>query len=170
MKKGVILCALISVIFLNCEVKQPVVEMKHFPITSLDEILTKSDVVIDKETSSDGNGALLIETDSSRTIKLFTLENPDVENVRLSYQAKIKTEDVEGKVYLEMWCGFKGDGEYFSRGFQNTLSGTVDWTIVETSFFLKKAQNPDLIKLNLVIEGKGKVWIDDIHLLKGSLQ
>ena len=170
MKKWTFFFALTSIIFLNCEAEQPVVEMKHVPITSIDEILTKSGVAIDKEISSDGNGSLLIEAGDTMVIRIFELANIDVENARLTYQAKLKTEDVQGSVYLEMWCGFTGKGEYFSRGLQNILSGTNDWTTVETPFFLKKGENPDIIKLNLVIQGKGKVWIDDIHLFKGSLQ
>lgn len=80
------------------------------------------------------------------------------------------TENVEGQVFLEMWCHFPGKGEFFSRGLQNTLSGTTGWTTVETVFFLKKGENPDNVKLNLVIDGRGTIWIDDIHLLEGPLQ
>jgi hypothetical protein len=40
----------------------------------------------------------------------------------------------------------------------------------ETPFFLKKGENPDNVKLNLVINGKGTAWIDDIRVLKGPLQ
>jgi hypothetical protein len=36
--------------------------------------------------------------------------------------------------------------------------------------FLKKGQNPDNVKLNLVIDGKGIAWIDDIWLLKAPLK
>lgn len=46
----------------------------------------------------------------------------------------------------------------------------MKWTTVETPFFLQKGQNPDNIKLNLVVNGKGTVWIDDIKLIKGPLQ
>jgi len=74
---------------------------------------------------------------------------------------------VEGQVYLEMWCHFAGRGEFFSRGLQTPLTGTTDWTSGETPFFFKKGENPDNIKLNLIIKGKGTVWIDDIRLLKG---
>jgi len=98
MKKWAGLFVLISVIFLNCEVEQAVTELKHFPITNIDEILTKSGVVIDKEISSDGNGSLLIEAEDSVVIKLFEVTNSDVENAQLTYQAKVKTEDVEGRV------------------------------------------------------------------------
>ncbi|MCH8120599.1 MAG: hypothetical protein IIC00_12845 [Planctomycetes bacterium] len=68
-----------------------------------------------------------------------------------------------------MWCHFPGRGEYFSKGLMNPLTGTTDWTTEEIPFLLKKGQNPDNVKLNLVIDGKGTVWIDDIRLLKGPL-
>ena len=73
---------------------------------------------------------------------------------------------MEGQVYLEMLCHFPGKGDFFSRGLIEPLTGTTNWTTVETSFLLKKGENPDNVKLNLVIEGKGTAWIDDIRLLK----
>jgi hypothetical protein len=88
----------------------------------------------------------------------------------LIYKAKLKTKDVQGKVYLEMWCSFPGLGEFFSRSLNSPLSGTVDWTTIETPFFLKKGQKPELIKLNVVINGQGILWIDDISLVKVPLQ
>ena len=68
-----------------------------------------------------------------------------------------------------MWCRFPGKGEFFSRGLQSPLTGTTDWTTEETAFFLKKGENPDNVKLNLVINGSGTAWIDDVRLLKGPL-
>jgi hypothetical protein len=35
---------------------------------------------------------------------------------------------------------------------------------------VKKGENPDNVKLNLVINGKGTPWIDDIRLLKAPLR
>jgi hypothetical protein len=104
------------------------------------------------------------------TVRLFEVSDVDAENARVIYQARLRTENVEGKVYLEMWCRFPGKGEFFSRGLQNPLSGTTGWVSAETPFFLKKGEKPDLIKLNIVIEGKGTVWIDDVRLMKGPLQ
>jgi hypothetical protein len=77
---------------------------------------------------------------------------------------------VEGRVYLEMLCHFPFKGEFFSKGLIEPLTGTTNWTKVETPFLLKKGENPDNVKLNLVIDGKGTVWIDDIRLLKGALE
>jgi hypothetical protein len=68
-----------------------------------------------------------------------------------------------------MWCRFSGKGEFFSRGLQNPLSGSNEWASYETPFFLKKGENPDLIKINLVVKGTGKVLIKDVELLKASL-
>jgi hypothetical protein len=65
-----------------------------------------------------------------------------------------------------MWCQFSGKGEFFSRDLSSPLTGTTDWSSEETRFFLKKRENPDNVKINLVVEGVGTVWIDDVHLLE----
>jgi hypothetical protein len=144
-------------------------ELKRFPIDSMEGIITRGGVRIDKDISSDGNGSLIITSTKPTVMRLFELGDIDIENARLIYQARVRTENVEGKVYLEMWCHFPGKGEFFSRGLQTPLTGTTEWTTEETPFFLKKGENPDNVKLNLVINGKGTAWIDDIRLLKAPL-
>lgn len=140
--------------------------IRHFPINNLQGIITRSDVQMDKQVSTDGNGSLRITATQPRVVQLFEAGDTDIENARLIYQAKLRTENVSGQVYLEMWCHFAGKGEFFSRGLQTPLTGTTEWTTEETPFFLKEGENPDNVKLNLVINGKGTVWIDDIRLLK----
>jgi hypothetical protein len=149
---------------------QQVVELKRFPLNSLEGVITQSGVQIDKEVSSDGNGSLRMTAAEPTVVRLFELGDMHVENARLIYQAKLRTQGVEGQAYLEMWCHFPGKGEFFSRGLQTPLTGTTNWTTEETPFFLKKGENPDNVKLNLVINGKGTAWIDDIRLLKAPLQ
>ncbi len=146
-----------------------VAELRRFALDNTEGLITQSGVRIDEQISSDGNGSLRIEAMEPTTIRLFETGDIDIENTRLIYQAKVRTENVEGQVYLEMWCHFPGKGEYFSKGLMDPLSGTNDWTAAETPFFLKKGENPDNVKLNLAIDGKGTVWIDDIRLLKGPL-
>jgi hypothetical protein len=46
------------------------------------------------------------------------------------------------------------------------VKGTTDWASYEIPFSLQKGQRPDLIKLNVLVEGRGKVWLRDIQLLK----
>lgn len=149
--------------------QQPVL-LKSFPIDDLGGIISQSGIVFDKEISSDGNGSLRIAVTESTLVRLFETGDIDIENARLFYQAKVRTENVEGRAYLEMLCNFPGQGEFFSRGFQSALSGSNDWSTAETFFFLKKGENPNNVKLNLVISGKGIAWIDDIKLLKGPLR
>lgn len=146
------------------------VEIMRFALDDAEGLITQSGVVIDKAVSSDGNGSLRIDATGPTTVRLFETGDVDIEYARLIYQAKVRTEDVQGQVYLEMWCHFPEEGLFFSKGLMRPLTGTTDWTTVETPFFLKQAQNPDNVKLNLVVGGKGTVWIDDIRLLKGKLQ
>ena len=161
----------VAFILVGCsKAPQEVVELKRFPIDNLEGIMTQSGVQFDKEVSSDGNGSLKIIATEPTVVRLFELGDIDIENARLIYQAKVRTEGVEGQVFLEMWCHFPGKGEFFSRGLQTPLTGTTNWTTEETPFFLKKGENPDNVKLNLVINGKGTAWIDDIRVLKGPLQ
>lgn len=168
-----LICLVLTVLIFVFGCSKPsstVMEVKQYPIESLEGLITRTDVVIDKEISSDGNGSLRITTNQPTTIRLYETGDIDVENARLTYQAKVRTEGIQGKVYLEMWCQFTGKGEFYSRDLSSPLSGTTDWSTEETPFFLKKGENPDNVKLNLVIEGKGTVWIDDVHLFKGPLQ
>ena len=166
-------CLLLLVVIFVSGCSKPsntVIELKHYPIESKEGLITRNDVVIDKEITSDGNGSLRITANQPTTIQLYETGDIDVENARLTYQAKVRTSDLQGKVYLEMWCQFTGKGEYFSRDLSSPLSGTTDWSTEETPFFLKKGENPDNVKINLVIDGRGTVWIDDVHLFKGPLE
>lgn len=143
--------------------------LHHYPVDDLDGILTRDGFTIDQDVTSDGNGSLRIQVEGPRIVRLYDLENVDVEDARLVYRVKLRTEDVDGPVFLEMWCRFPGLGEFFSRALQSPVSGTTEWTSQETAFFLRQGQNPDLIKLNLVLGGAGTVWIDDIVVSKTPL-
>jgi len=108
----------------------------------------------------------LVDSNDTQTIRLFEIQEPQVEQCLITYRAKLKTEGLTGRAFLEMWCRLPGRGEFFSKGLHQLAQGTTDWASYEIPFYLKKGQRPDLIKLNLVIEGKGKVWLRDIELLK----
>jgi len=163
-----LILGVVSLLVASCS--QPstaVTELKHFPLNDLEGIITKSDVELDRQVSSDGGGSLRISVTQPTVVRLLELGDLDVEDARLMYRAKVRTEGVQGQVVLEMWLHFPGKGEFFSRGPASPLSGTTDWTTEEIPFFLKKGENPDTIKLNLVINGSGTAWIDDVRLLKG---
>ncbi|MCP4632359.1 MAG: hypothetical protein GY855_05490 [candidate division Zixibacteria bacterium] len=160
-----------TIIFIGCskEIEQQV-ELKHYPLDNLENIISQADVEVDAEVTFDGNGAIKITSEDSTTVMLYEVHDIAIEDARLIYQAKLKTEDVVGKAYLEMLCHFPEKGEFFSKGLASRLAGTRGWTTVETPFFLKKGEKPDYVKLNVVLDGSGTIWIDDIRLIKGPLE
>ena len=162
---------LLAALFISCNSNSlnETKVIKQFPVDKLDDVITKSGVQIDGEVSSDGKGSIKVTATKPTVVRLFEIHDIDVENATLIYRAKLKTENVVGKAYLEMWCHFPGKGEYFSRGLTTPLSGTTDWTTEETPFFLKTGEKPDYVKLNLVIDGAGTVWVDAINLLSAPL-
>jgi uncharacterized protein (TIGR03067 family) len=113
-----------------------------------------------------------IEAKDSRAVNLFEVKDPGVGGCLLTYRAQMKSSDVQGKAYLEMWCHLPGDPddrESFSRGLQMPVAGTTEWASYETPFLLEKGQKPDRIKLGVRIEGKGTVWLRDVELLQAPL-
>lgn len=144
-------------------------ELKTFPLNGPGNVISGEAVFFDKDESSDGKGSLRIIANNSRTVNLFEVSGLELDNARLIYRAKLKTQDLKGKAYLEMWCTFPGKGSFFSRGLTDPLYGTNNWTTRETPFFLKKGEKPEQVRLNLVIDGAGTVWIDDIKLIRGPL-
>jgi len=50
----------------------------------------------------------------------------------------------------------------------NQVTDMLNW--LKSLFHLKRGQKPDLIKLNLAVEGTGKVRIQDVELLQTPLQ
>ena len=84
------------------------------------------------------------------------------------YSAKVKTE-LDGMAFLEMWVHV-GGGKFFSKGMNDVVSQKTDWKMIETPFMLQKGQKPEKVTLNLVINGKGTIWIDCIVLSKEPLK
>lgn len=125
-----------------------------------------SDATLSKDSITVAQDRWVIDAKEGQTIRLFELQNPDAEQCLITYRATMKTEGLAGRAFLEMWCRLPGRGEFFSKGLNQAITGTTDWAFYEIPFYLKKGQRPDLIKLNLVIEGRGKVSMKDVQLLK----
>jgi uncharacterized protein (TIGR03067 family) len=114
------------------------------------------------------SGGWKITTDTPRVVRLYEVQ-PPLEDCLVTYRAKIMCSRLDGKAYLEMWCRMPYGGEFFSKDPQNPVTGTTDWKTVQVPFYLQKNERPDLLKLNVRIEGAGTVWIKDIELLQAPL-
>jgi hypothetical protein len=128
-----------------------------------------SDATLSKDSITVAQDRWVVEAKGDQTIRLFEIQNPDVEQCLVTYRATMKTEGLAGRAFLEMWCRLPGRGEFFSKGLNQAVTGTTGWASYEIPFYLKKGQRPELIKLNLVIEGRGKVSMKDVQLLKTPL-
>jgi len=129
---------------------------------SAEPTLSKGDLAVE------GDG-WVVNSKDNQTIRLFEVAGLPLEQCLLTYRAQMKTEALSGRALLEMWCRLPGRGEFFSKGVQQAVSGTTDWTSYEVPFLLRKGQKPDMIKLNLVVEGEGRVWLKAVELLRTPL-
>jgi len=117
-------------------------------------------VQTDTAVKAEGRGSVRITTPWPTSVCLGEVSGLDVEDASLVFKAQVKT-DLEGEVFLEMWVHV-GGGQYFSRGMNDTVKGKSDWKTVQTPFRFQKGQRPDKVTLNLVVNGKGTVWVDDV--------
>jgi len=168
-KLSIKIASVLFFLIVSCNLQNRSTELKYFPIDDLNGIITQSGIQLDKSVSSDGNGSIKIEASKPATIVLYDIVDIRIEDAQLIYEAKLKSEGLSGQAYLEMWCVSKDKGEFFSRGFETAIAGTTDWTTVSTIFLLKKNEMPDQIRLNVIVNGVGTVWIDDVHLSKLKL-
>ncbi len=122
----------------------------------------------DTQVKAEGKGSIKITTQWPTTICLGEVTGLNIEDAKLVYKAKVKS-DLDGTAFLEMWAHV-GGGQYFSRGMNDTVKQKTDWKTIQTPFLFQKGQKPDKVTLNLVINGKGTVWIDDIILSKEPLK
>jgi hypothetical protein len=167
MKKYFLLAILVLNLFwISCNINTEKHELKYFPVDDLNRIIAQSGIQLDKANSNDGKGSIKIEATAPVVIPLYIVNDVRVDDTQIIYEAKVKSESLNGQALLEMWCVFKDKGEFYSRGFDSVISGTSDWKTIRTVFNLRKGEMPDQIKLNIMVNGVGTVWIDDIHLSK----
>jgi hypothetical protein len=118
----------------------------------------------DAQVKAEGMSSIKITTQWPTTICLSEVKGPDIESAKLIYKAKVKS-NLEGTAFGEMWAHV-GGGQYFSRGMNDVVKQKTDWKTIQTPFLFQKGQKPDKVTLNVVINGKATVWIDDIVLSK----
>jgi len=116
----------------------------------------------------EGAASLRIETPWPTSVCLGEVSGVDVEAAQLLFRARVRTA-LEGDAFLEMWVHVAG-GQYFSRGMNDTVKGKSDWKAIQTPFNFQKGQKPDKVTLNLIVNGKGTVWVDDVVLTKAPLK
>jgi hypothetical protein len=137
-------------------------------LSSLDAIITHTGVTLDTALSPDRKGVIRIDATGPTTIRLAEVRAQDAEDVKLVYRGHLRTQALRGHAYLEMQCSIRGMGEFPSKLLQNSVTGTTDWVSQQAEFFVEKGQQVEMIKLNVVVEGPGVVWVGPILLTENS--
>ena len=124
---------------------------------------------ITRDGLTEDQGGWRIDARDKRVVRLYEVQ-PPLEECLVYFRAKMKSANLDGRAYLEMWSRFPHGGEFFSKDLWTFVMGTSDiWKTVQVPFILQKEERPDLFKLNLHIESSGTVWIKDIELWQAPL-
>ena len=136
---------------------------------------------ITRDGLAEDDGAWKIDATRARFVRLYEVQ-PPVEECLIYYRAKIKSSNLHGKAYLEMWARMPQGGEYYSKGLTTAVIGTTEWVSADIPFVLQKDERPDLFKLGLRIEPNAPgdqgaapsdlpatVWIKDIEIWQSPL-
>jgi hypothetical protein len=141
-------------------------DLRRLPLDDASTIGTT--IQTDTEVKTEGKGSVKITTQWPTTICLGEVSGLGVENAKLVYRAKVKSELV-GIAFLEMWAHV-GGAQYFSKGMNDPITGKSDWKSMAVPFMFQKGQRPDKVTLNIVINGRGTVWVDEVVLSKEPLE
>jgi hypothetical protein len=161
---------------LNGEPKHNDSLIAHLPVTGAGDLAHNPPgvpVAFDADVSSDGNGSLRIDAREPTFVNLYQVwpeQDVDLSFRQLVYEAKVRTEDAQGDVFLVMQAEItSGPGAMPVVGRERAIQGTRDWTTLEIA-----AGNPGGTHLmgstlQLHVDGPGTVWIDDIRLINRQL-
>lgn len=132
------------------------------------QVLPSPMLIIDGDNKSEGDASIRVDAPAPCRITIAKFSGVDFDQFRLVTSAKLKSELTRGSAVFETLVRVK-DGFYFSRALDKPVKEKTDWTEVKTFFNFKKNEHPDEIFVNLIIEGSGSVWIDEIKLFKEEL-
>lgn len=146
---------------------RPARELAWIPISSLEGVVTDPgrSIFLDETTTWDGNGALRLHAHGPSEVILYQVEGIDVDGAVLTYQARVRTRDAVGKVYLELVCAIADGPTVGADAAAEALTGTGEWALQRAHLRLDPGERPERVYLNVVVEGSGHVWVDDIRIL-----
>jgi len=124
----------------------------------------------------DGSTALQLHATAfaGASFHLVTIDHPRVTNPGYVVVGEVRYQGVEGQGYLEMWSVFPNGERFFSRtlaaeGAHAALHGESSWRRFQLPFLLSgTTQTPSRLEINLVLPGRGTVWLGPIRLERSS--
>ena len=140
-------------------------EIAHYPL-SADAVPAGADAVFDRGVSQDGGGSLRVVTgEEGGRLRLYRVDDLGPIEGSLLYTGFLRSEDLTGAAFFELWCHPAEGNPSFVRGVARRVAGTSDWKPQELGFsHPDTCKKPASVELNVVIQGAGTVWIDDLRL------
>ena len=167
-KKRIYLFSL-SFLFISivgCGKKKPLIY--NFQVNSLNRVISKFNLKLDDEVSYDGLGSIRVDSKDTTTAYIFVLYDIPVKRAKLTWEAYCKSEDLKGKAFLEMGVQiskkYRKELESYLHQSKDFLRGTTNWQKIKVEFLVLENLKVDVVQLNLIIEGEGTVWIDQVRL------
>lgn len=146
------------------------VELAHFPIGA-GQVPPGSAATFDPDVSRDGGGSLRIETSEGGRLRLYELDDLGPMQGQVTLTGFLRSRGLRGKAMLELRCQPGEGDEAFVRGLRRSAAGDSDWTAQEIRFSDPAlCRDPVLIQINLLIQGSGTVWVDDLRLWSVPLE
>jgi hypothetical protein len=105
------------------------------------------------------------------TFELTEIADPPIRGDQYAIAGRVRYEDVQGSGYLEMWSAFADGGRYFTRTLAGSgplarLQGTSGWREFSLPFYLQGHEPPTRLELNLVLPGRGTVFLGPLGLVQ----
>lgn len=121
---------------------------------------------------------LLNTTNQPKTFSVLSLPNPGITSPSYAIDGQVRYEGVEGVGYLEMWSHFPEGKAYFTRamaasGPLQSIQGSSEWRQFSLPFYVRDESGwlpdrPERLELNLVLQGKGTVFIRPVSLVQDA--
>jgi hypothetical protein len=141
-----------------------VVEVARFPLSD-GAIPPGADAAFDSGVSQDGGGSLRVQTSQGGRLRLYRLDDLGLVQGEVVFTGFLRSRGLGGRAVMELWCRPAEGDAAFVRGYGSAVTGDAEWTPQEVRFSNPAlCRNPVSIELNVLIEGAGTVWIDNLRL------
>lgn len=160
----VLYLTLLLLFFIGCKKTEPLVFL--FNVNSLNSVISKYNLIMDNEISYDGLGSIRVESEDSVTAYLFILRDIPIRRAKLKWEAYCKTEELEGRAFMEIgvqiYSKYGKEYDTFIYRGDEFISKTTNWTKLNVEFLSTENRMISTVQLNLIVKGRGKVWIDQV--------
>jgi hypothetical protein len=106
------------------------------------------------------------------TVELLGFDAPGITQDAYAIRGYVRSRDVEGDAYLEMWNHMGGGGKFYSRSLAEAgpmarLTGTSGRRLfVVPAYLADRTDRPVRLTLSVVLPGEGTVALDSLELVE----